>query len=104
MTWCCPRGRRLSRVTMTGPRRAARGRLEQSYSLIGPEQESKWSTSAGIQARRTGAPELFQVEMEPGEIIKRFATEAHPFSALPDLDNFRKRTVAHQELPDETIL
>ena len=35
---------------------------------------------------------------------KRFATEAHPFSALPDLDNFRKRIVAYQGLPDETIL
>ena len=42
--------------------------------------------------------------MEPGEIIKRFATEAHPFSALPDLDNFRKRIVAYKRLPDETIL
>ena len=50
------------------------------------------------------SPELIQVEMEPGEIIKRFATEAHPFSALPDLDNFRKRIVAYQGLPDETIL
>ena len=34
MTWRSPRGQWLSRVTMTGPRRAARGRLEQSYSLI----------------------------------------------------------------------
>ena len=57
---------------------------------------AKWSTSAGIQARRTGSSEVIQVEMEPGEIIKRFGTEAHPFSALLDLDNFRKRIVACQ--------
>ena len=67
-------------------------------------KRAKWSTSAGTQTRRTGAPELIQVEMEPGEIIKRFATEAHPFSALPELDDFRKRIVIYQGLPDETIL
>ena len=31
-------------------------------------KRAKWSTSAGIQARRTGAPELIQVEMEPGRL------------------------------------
>ena len=97
MTWRCPIGRWLSRVSMTGPRRAARGRLVQSYSLIlgtGAREQS----GAPQLASRLGCPRAHPGGDGP------FATEAHPFSALLDLDNFRKRIGAYQGHPDETIL
>ena len=53
-----------------------------------------WSTSAGVQPRRSGLPSLIQEE----------AREPHPFSLVPALNPVRAHLAAHLAHPDELIV
>lgn len=68
------------------------------------QPRGRWSTTAGVQGRRTSTAPLITHELEPGQIIRRFCTEPHPFNVKPNLEEASSRCVSFLALPDSEIV